>query len=467
MAGTGNGSHVWTFGRDGNSNLTSVTDPLNHSITLTNDAEGRPLKVIDAHPFQDTVQLSYNGADLVSITDPMGNMIRLYADSAGRLFQVVDALGHSTFITQDALDRITQITDRNAEATSFAYDADSNLLSVSDANNNQTSYAYDSRNRRTGRADGLRVSESYGYDANGNLTSYTDRRGKVTALQYDALNRRKFAGFGQSGSSYESTISYSWDGGNRLTGATDSIAGTITRVPDLLDRLTSETTPQGSITYGYDDANRRTTMQVAGQAQVSYTWDNANRLTAIAQGSAAVGINYDNANRRTSLTLPNGVTVGYGVDNNSRITGLTYSVGSSQLGNLTYSYDADGRVIGKGGTLAATGLPTSVSGNTFNADNGMTGFGGATLSYDANGNLTSDGTNTYTWDARNHLTAISGSTSASFVYDAFGRRSSKAISGTTTQFLYDDGLNPVQELQAGGASNLLTGGARRRIFRAH
>ncbi len=331
-------------------------------------------------------------------------------------------------------------------------------MNVTDGNTNQTSYTYDSRNRRISRADGLRVSESYGWDGNGNLTSHTDRRGKVAIFQYDALNRRNFAGFGQNGSQYESTINYTWDAGNRLTGASDSIAGTVTRVPDLLNRLTSETTPQGSITYGYDNANRRQTMQVAGQAPVSYTWDNANRLTGIAQGSSAVGINYDNANRRTSLTLPNGVTVAYSIDNDSRITGLTYSAGISQLGNLTYGYDADGRVTSKNGTLAATSLPNSVSGNTFNADNGMTAFGSATLSYDANGNLTSDGVNTYSWDARNHLTAISGAVTASFLSDGFGRRMSKTINGTTTQFLYDR-LNPVQELNSNNqaSANLLTG----------
>ena len=173
-------------------------------------------------------------------------------------------------------------------------------------------------------------------------------------------------------------------------------------------------------------------MQVAGQQQVSYTWDNANRLTAITQGSSAVDISYDNVNRRTSLTLPNGVTVGYGFDNDSHVTGLTYSAGDSQLGNLAYGYDADGRVTSKGGTLAATGLPTAVSGNTVNADNGITAFGGATLSYDANGNLISDGSNSYTWDARNHLTAISGTSIASFTYDAFGRRTSKSIAHNNT-----------------------------------
>jgi uncharacterized protein RhaS with RHS repeats len=72
-------------------------------------------------------------------------------------------------------------------------------------------------------------------------------------------------------------------------------------------------------------------------------------------------------------------------------------------------------------------------------------FNGQTLIYDLNGNLTGDGTSTYGWDARNHLTVITGGATASFVYDAIGRRVSKNIGGTTTQFLYD-GSNSVQEL---------------------
>jgi RHS repeat-associated protein len=81
---------------------------------------------------------------------------------------------------------------------------------------------------------------------------------------------------------------------------------------------------------------------------------------------------------------------------------------------------------------------------------------------DADGNLTGDGTNAYTWDARNHLARIAqGKTaSASFVYDAFGRRMEKTIGAVTTQFLYDR-LNPVQELNGASppaaSANLLTG----------
>jgi hypothetical protein len=86
----------------------------------------------------------------------------------------------------------------------------------------------------------------------------------------------------------------------------------------------------------------------------------------------------------------------HGHNGNSRSTQLAYRTagsGSSDVGTLTYPYDADGRVISKGGRLATTGMPSSVSGNSFNADNAATAFGGQTLAYDANGNLTNDGTN--------------------------------------------------------------------------
>ncbi|MGH7840872.1 MAG: RHS repeat-associated core domain-containing protein [Candidatus Binataceae bacterium] len=153
----------------------------------------------------------------------------------------------------------------------------------------------------------------------------------------------------------------------------------------------------------------------------------------------------------------------YAYDSASRLTQLSYGTGgagSSDVGTLTYSYDAEGRVISKGGTLAATTLPANVNGNSFNADNAMTGFNGQTLSYDANGNLTNDGTNAYAWDARNHLSGLSGGVTASFLYDPFGRRSSKIIGGAATQFLYD-GLNPVQELDGASppnvTANLITG----------
>jgi len=197
---------------------------------------------------------------------------------------------------------------------------------------------------------------------------------------------------------------------------------------------------------------------VAGQGAVSYAWDDANRLSQIAQGAATVALAYDAAGRRTTLTLPNGLTVEYGYDNANQLVSLTYKQGTTVLGDLSYAYDAGGRRTGKGGSLSDTGLPAELAAASFDAANRLTAWGGQTLGYDANGSLLADGTRSFTWDARNRLASLSGTTSASFAYDAFGRRIAKTVNGVTTRFLHD-GLNPVQELDGTNTptANLLTG----------
>lgn len=86
-------------------------------------------------------------------------------------------------------------------------------------------------------------------------------------------------------------------------------------------------------------------------------------------------------------------------------------------------------------------MPSSVSSATYDGDNRLTSWGGVPLTYDANGNLSSIGSTTFTWNARNELTATSAG-SASFAYDALGRRTGATIGGTSNQYVYD-GLNPV------------------------
>jgi len=80
------------------------------------------------------------------------------------------------------------------------------------------------------------------------------------------------------------------------------------------------------------------------------------------------------------------------------------------------------------------------------------------MEYDENGNLVrvnnGCGTTTYTWDARNRLVGIRGfdkdcnPLSASFKYDALGRRIERTINGKTIQYLYD-GLDIIQEIENG------------------
>jgi hypothetical protein len=111
----------------------------------------------------------------------------------------------------------------------------------------------------------------------------------------------------------------------------------------------------------------------------------------------------------------------YGYDSASELTGINYTLGSNTLGNLTYAYDLAGRRVNVGGSYAATGLPQPIASTAYDAANELTQWGTATPTYDSNGNVLSDGTNSYAWDARNHLVSMN-SGGASFQYDPFGRR---------------------------------------------
>ncbi|MBI4002360.1 MAG: RHS repeat-associated core domain-containing protein [Nitrospira defluvii] len=117
-----------------------------------------------------------------------------------------------------------------------------------------------------------------------------------------------------------------------------------------------------------------------------------------------------------------------------------------------FTYDAAGnRIALLRANASASLLPLATSLASYDAANEQTAFAGATLTYDGNGNLTNDGVNTYQWDARNRLIAMSGGATATFAYDPLGRRASKTINGVATQFAYDG--NDITVEISGGAVN--------------
>jgi RHS repeat-associated protein len=74
-----------------------------------------------------------------------------------------------------------------------------------------------------------------------------------------------------------------------------------------------------------------------------------------------------------------------------------------------------------------------------------------------NGNLTSDGATTYQWDGGGQLASLSSAaTSASFSYDAFGRRATRTVNGQATQYRYDGG-NLIREQTGDSTATLLSG----------
>jgi RHS repeat-associated protein len=456
-------NHSVNYSYDAKGNLTSVKDALNRTSTFTYNNAGQPRTAKD--PLDHSWTYAYTIGDLTSVTDPLGRTTSRFVDSAGRVVMVTDPLGHQVRSDYDDRNQLTKVTDPLGQATQFGYDPAGNLKTVTDARGNVTTYGYDEMDRITSRQDPLLNTESFAYDPNSNLVTFTDRKGQVTSYQYDGLNRRTFTGFGTTVSggtpSYSSSITYTYDGGNRITKIEDSRGGTITRTYDNLDRLTNETAPNapsGGIVYTYDKADRRATMKVGSLGAVTYTYNNANQPTAITQGTSSVGLDYDGAGRPKTLTLPDSIVQTYGYDDANELTSIAYTKGASTLGDLAYGYDGAGRRTAAWGGYARTGLPAATgNSSSYNANNQLTSWNGTTLSYDLNGNLTGYGSQTFTWNDRNQLSATSAG-SSSFTYDGMGRRLSKTVEGTTTKFLYD-GANAVQEQNSGNSAtaNLFTG----------
>ncbi|HEX8291154.1 MAG TPA: Ig-like domain-containing protein, partial [Pyrinomonadaceae bacterium] len=302
-----------TFEYDARGNVTGAVDSLGHRTSFAYSTTGQLTSARDARG--NTAQFRYEMGDLVEAVNGAGHSTGQFLDDAGRLLSLTNAQGQVIRYEYDAANRPVKVTDPLGGVTTFAYDANGNLVSLKDARNNTTAYAYDGMNRLVKRTDPLLRAESYAYDAAGNLAKYTDRRGKVTTFTYDGLGRRTFAGFGTvvgtKSTTYESTVAYTHDAGNRVTRIVDSAYGTSNFTYDGLSRLLSKATPQGTIGYTYDAANRPASMTVAGQPAVNYSYDVAGRLTGITRGASSVTIAYDEADRRSSLTLPNGLTVEY------------------------------------------------------------------------------------------------------------------------------------------------------------
>ncbi len=382
---------VFTY--DDAGNVKSIIDPRNNTSTFDYDVRNR----------------------LIRFTDTQNHLSTFRYDGVGNLLSSSDANSNETRFIYDPRNRLIETIDPDNGATAFEYDLDDNLTAVLDPAGNRTTFAYDSRNRIRGETDPIGNERAFAYDAVNNLVSRTDRNGRVTEYAYDDLNRLESETWVGDGN----VLQYAYDATGNLTSAVDNFSS-LALTYDNRDRLVSAdnngtpAAPSVVLAYTYDPVGKVTSLAdtiegVAGGTN-TYQYDNLNRLTRLIQAG-------DNVNFKRVDFMHNELGK---FDTIARFADL----GATQMVvTSTYQYDSLNRL------------------QTLSHDNTSSTVAFFNYLYDDVGRITQitdvDGITTYTYDARDQLTAAdhgdSGNSDESYAYDANGNRTDSHLHGSDYQ----------------------------------
>lgn len=434
---------------------------------------------------------------LTKVKDALNNETEMHYDLNGNLTKVIDALDREADYAYDVMDQLTQITSPSGSGNTatMAYDDIGNMTAATDFEGITTTHEYDHLGQVTKLTDpigdiqttydslgnvstitdGLSQTTTYDYDDNNLPTKITYANGEVTRYFHDSVGRITKVGAGASGTidptevfysgatglmtkvSYTaggntSEAKYHYDGRAQLTKLTDWIDGTdgLRYAHDAGGRLTTLTDYDDStLDYTYDAVGNVLTMEDYHGSVVTYTYTDTNRVSTItAPGSKVWDYEYNALGQPTSVSTPNGVTMVYGYDIRNWLTKVEHKDGANVLDGFYYSPDDGGNIT------RTTYEDDEYWDYWYDGRDRLTkaerrDYGDAllhryTYTYDAGDNMITkeiyDGTNTdtyvYAHTAANELTKESyGGTDTTFVYDAWGRITSKS-NGTYSASYY-------------------------------
>jgi YD repeat-containing protein len=265
----------------------------------------------------------------------------------------------------------------------------------------------------------------FGYDANDNLISVTDPRNLVTSYEYNGFGELKAQTSPDTG-----TTTNTYDSGGNLETSTDARGVVTTYTYDELDRVKSAAFKLGTTT----------------DQTISFTYDagtyGKGHLTGASDANHALTWTYDALGRVTGKGQTVGSTtlsIDYGYSNDHL---TTITLPSGQL--VTYEYNSNNQVTG-----VRVGSTTVLSGALYDPFGPVRGWtwGNGTLmsrSYDQDGKLAqfdSAGLKTYAYDDAFRITGIADADDAandwSYDYDPLDRLTSASNTGNTLGWTYD------------------------------
>ncbi len=475
------------YSYDNAQRLTGIKDSLNNTVTYTLNNAGNATQVevknstpartyIHTQTFDELMRLLTSvGAATPAQTATFGY------DKNSNLTSYTDPKTNVTGYTYDPLQRLQTSTNALSGVTTLGYTGLDDVNSVKDQRNHTTTYTYNAFGDVTGETSPDRGTLSYTVDKAGNVTQRTDARSVVTNFTYDALNRPLTVAY-PAETALNVTLTYDASSGcgtaykGRLCTVADA-TGTTTYVYDVLGRVTSASENRGggltlASSYTYDLAGNIATITLPSGRVVTYT-RNANGLVsnvaAPINGSAtnlASSITYLPFGPLNALTYGNSKTLSATFDNDYNPTNRTISGGIAnwtyttdknsnvtQAGATTYGYDALNRVNAENAGAATSytydatdNRLTKVQGSTTtttvpSTSNKISAVGGTSYTYDSAGNITAIGTNGYVWSNAGLMKEykISGTSTATYTYNAYNQRTKKVTGGTTTHYVYGAG----------------------------
>jgi RHS repeat-associated protein len=486
---TNRNGNTWTDAFNASALTWTTTSPVGRTTTTAINAAGRPTQI--AVPNTNPLSFVYDANGRLSTTTQGGNTWTQAYDTQGYLASLTDPLTHATSFTNDPVGRPTQTRLADGRLLGTGYDGDSNTTSLTLPSTEQhlfsfspvdllssytppslgsasteTQYTYDvDRHLETvSRPDGVTV--GYGYDSAGRLLTTTYPQGTIT-LAYNPTTGQLASSAAPSGEG----LQYAYDGFLRTVVTWGGpVAGTLTLGFDNNFRMTSQTVNGTALAFGYDLDGLLT-----GAGALTLTLDSQNgRLNATTLGSMTDAYTYDPNGHFASYTAKYSGNMLYSEsvirDAVGRITQKTETVqGTTHVWG--YTFDPDGRLtdVTEDGNFFShyaydaddnrtTYTNTSGTVNpSYDTQDRLTAYGGASYGYTANGELTSktvgSETTSYTYDALGNLLHVGPPSGSAFDYviDGENRRVGKKIGGTlTTGYLYQDALNVVAQLDGGG-----------------
>jgi RHS repeat-associated protein len=426
-----NSSRQRTFAYDGLSRLTSETNPESGTTTYAYDSDAACptpnsfaadlVKRVDAR----LVRTCYQYDALHRLTQ------KNYSDgttpTAHFLYDSPVTWGNPTVTTANDVGRLSEAWVDNCPSAGgaeiFSYDSVGRVIL-----NNQSTPA----NCGTGN-----FQISYTYDLSGNMTSYTnggsltfsqafDSAGRATVLTQNLVDANHPATL----ATVDSSIGFYPIGAIRKMTLGNGLLAT-GAFNKSLQPCRYNTNSSGIALGACTDAIPSGSVQDFNLGFNAGSADNGNVASMTATGTQNFSRSYsfDSLNRLSQLQETSG-----------NAEGCKPSSSSSNPYSISWTYDAWGNR-----TNQSPSSGTCSFSQTVNTQNHLSG---STFQYDAAGNLIADGSHTYTYDAENRLTKVDGGNTASYLYDATGRRSRKTVGSAWTDFIYDLSGNVLTEFNS-------------------